>query len=226
MEYEVLDIMNIVEEENAKAADIPSDEAKGLAELTADEIKAINYRIAEVAENPDVFACLWKARKSIYNAVRAVKKENPGTKFTGFGAGGDSEIDIVRVRPQDILRSGTALTDWLTDVASTGVAYYESGSNDDYINTGKYTSRVYCGWVDPIDSPKCVGVLVDHQGAQKKYRVDLLWSLSKDYPLVIHKPILFKPNTTYRVQVRYNETGDDALEPVGVIAAIASQIEF
>lgn len=224
MKYEVLDIMDIVERENDEASYIPEDAAQGYAELTVDEIIAINYRIAELAENEDVFACLWKARKSIYNSVRAVKAENSGSKFVGFGAGGDDEIDLVKVRPQDIVRNGTALTQFLTTITSTGVQDYESDSGGGYVKLSKYESRVYCGWVDPIDSPKAIGILIDHQGAQRKYRVDLLWSLIKDYPVIPHVPVLLRPNTTYKIQARYNVTGDDALEPVAVIAKIASQI--
>ena len=223
--YEILDIMEIVERANEEASEIPEDRPRGYAGLTPDEIIAINYRLAEVAENEDVFACLWKARKSIYNSVRAVKAENPGAKFVGFGAGGDDEIDLIKARPQDIKKTGTALTKFLQSVTS-GVTYYESDTGDNYIELSKHESRVYCGWVDPIDSPKAIGVLIDHGGAQKKYRVDLLWSLARDYPVIPHKPVLLKPYTTYRIQARYLADGDDALEPVATIAKIASQITF
>lgn len=225
-ELSIRDIMEIVTAENEKAMGFPEDPAKGLAELTPDEVRAINTRIAEIAENEDVFESLWQSRFAIYDAVRAVKKENPGTTFIGFGAGGDNEIDIVRIRPQDVVRGGTALTDWLTSVTATGVADYESGSGGDYVALGEGESRVYCGWVNPIASPKAVGVLIDHVGEQKKYRVDLLWSLNRDFPIVVHKPVLLRPNTRYKIQVRYNATGDDALQPVGVVVKIASQITF
>jgi len=225
-ELSVYDIMDLVDRANKEAKMIPEDPARGLSDLTSDEIRAINNRIAEISENEDVFTCLWSARGAIYDAVRAVKRENPGTKFVGFGAGGDNELDLVKVRPKDIKRDGTALTDWTTDVTTAGIADYESDTGGAYIKLDKSEARVYCGWVDKASTPAALGVLIDHIGEQKKYRVDLLWGLTRDYPLIVHKPVLLRPNTSYKVQANYNITGTDALQVVGVIVKIASQIVF
>ena len=207
----LMDINSIVEAENASVRSISGDENH--APLSADEIRAINNRIAEIAENPDVFGVLWKARKAIYRAVAAVKKENP-KPFEGFTAEGDA-YDLILLRPQDIKRDGTALTTFTTDVTAVGVADYESDTGGAAISLDKYEGRVYCGWADPVDVPKAVGVEIQRNN-NDRFIIPTLFSLCKDYPIIQHTPVIIKPYDSYKITVRYAATGTDRLMPVGV----------
>jgi len=219
-EFGIMDINRIVEIANSQAQPRPQTET--LASLSADEVRAINERIAEIAENEEVFAVLWNAREDIYDIVRAVKKKNPGSEFKGMDAEGD-DLDLILVRPQDIKKTGTALTSWIFS-ATAGTDYFESDTNDANLQLAEDEGRVYCGWADPIDSPKAVGVQFNLPGISKI--VPLNFDLSKDYPIIQHKPVKILPKVSYSIQVRYKATGTDALRPIAVYATKAANLSL
>jgi len=207
----LMDINSIVDAENANPPSFS--ETEKMASLSAEEVVAINKRIAEVAENPDVFGVLWNARQAIYNAVRIVKK-NVHQDFKGFEAEGD-ELDLIIIRPQDVLRDGTALETFTTSVSATGVSDFESDTGGAEVTLSEEEARVYCGWIDPVDSPKSIGVMIQ-KGRSQSYIIPTPFKMCKDYPVIQHVPVIIKPKDSYKIQVRYNAIGTDALEPVGV----------
>jgi len=206
-EYSIVDIFNM-----AKATALPaygSDEK--LAELSESEVKLIHDRLMVLAENEEVFGALWEAREAIYEAVRAVKKWTK-TDFKGAYAEGD-DLDLHVIDAPDIMVSGTPLTVFEKSV-SAGTAYYWSGPSDAKIQLNEDEAIVIVGWYDPVDSPKATRVKFELP--KRDYVVKLPFRFTKDVPLVVHDPVIIKPKESFRIQVRYDSSGDDALMPVGV----------
>ncbi|MCD6407237.1 hypothetical protein J7L81_05145 [Candidatus Aerophobetes bacterium] len=229
--FEMLKIEEIVKEyeanlEAARGTTIYSVNAdKGKGSLDIGEIRAINKRLMSVAENEEVFACLWRAREAIYDMVRAVKWERKKGKFVGEGAEGD-DLDLILARPQDIKKAGTALTTWLFS-ATAGTDYYESDSGDGKLTLGTGANaegRVYCGWADPIDSPKMVAVL--YELPKRNILEPTPFELNKDYPVIAHTPIEIFPGNSYRIQCRYHTNGDDMARPICVIIKAAEKFSL
>jgi len=182
--------------------------------LCKTEMKLINRRLYEQVENEDVFRCLWWARWAIYRCVRRVKKETK-SDFRGIYAEGD-DLDLIVLRPQDVRKTGTVLTTWLF-TASVGTDYYESDTGDADLVLGAGATaegRVYCGWADPIDSPKIVAVL--YELPKRNVLVPTPFELAKDYPVINHMPITIEPGQSYKIGCRYFAAGDDKARPIAV----------
>jgi len=206
-EYSLEDIFNMVEQ--TALPDYPDEEK--LAALSPEEATAINKRLIQIAENDDIFAVLWKGRDKIYDAVRAVKKWTK-TDFHGPNAEGD-DLDLNIIDASDVVQSGTQLTTFVKNVTA-GTTYYWSGTNDDKVKLDDDEAIVILGWYDPIDSPKASRVLIELP--KRNFIANLSFELNKDVPLIVHEPIIVKPKESFRVQVRYKESGTDMLMPIGV----------
>lgn len=206
-EYSVMDVFNMM-----KAAALPAyGEEPKLAQLDPEEVAAINKRLAQLAENEEVFGALWEARESIYEAVRAVKKWTK-TDFKGSYAEGD-ELDLDVIDAPDVKVNGTALAVFEKTV-SEGTAYYWSDTGNNKIQLDEDEAIVIVGWYDPVDSPKATRVLFELP--KRNFLVKLPFRFAKDMPLVVHEPVIIKPKESFRVQVRYDADGTDALMPIGV----------
>lgn len=216
-EYSIKDIMDQM---SLEALPEFPDEPK-LAELKPDEIKAIHYRLLQVAENEEVFHALWEARNKIYEAVRMVKKRT-NTDFKGFNAEG-SDLDLHLVGAQDVMSNGTALTVFEKSVTA-GTAYYWSDTGNSKVEVDEDEALVIVGWYDPVDSPKATKLMIELP--KRRMIVDLPFRFNKDVPLIIHEPVIVGPKEKFRVQVRYDSDGTDALMPVAVKISKAENFEL
>jgi len=207
-EYSLMDLFA-----ELKRAELPvyGEEPK-LGELTPDEVAAINERLAQIAENEEVFSALWEAREAVYEAVRAVKKWTK-TDFKGALAEGD-ELDLDIIMPDDTEKTGSQRTVWEYSVSTAGTEYFWSGSGDEKVTLDEDEAILIVGWYDPVDSPKASRVMFELP--KRNFYVNLPFDMAKDVPLIIHKPEIIKPKEKFAIQVRYNAAGTDALRPVGV----------
>lgn len=206
-EYSLEDVFKIVEQ--TALPDYPDEEK--LAALSPEEAHKINQRLIQIAENDDIFAVLWKGRNAIYDAVRAVKKWTK-TDFHGPNAEGD-DLDLNIIDATDVVKSGTALTTFVQDVTA-GKAYYWSTIDDEKVKLNDDEAIVILGWYDPIDSPKASRILIELP--KRNFIANLPFEMNKNLPLIVHEPIVVKPKESFRVQVRYKESGTDMLMPIGV----------
>jgi len=207
VEYGVIDLYNMM-----KTSALPAygEEAK-LAELTPDEVDAINKRLAQLVENEEIFGVIWEGKEAVYEAVRAVKKWTH-TDFKGPLAEGD-ELDLDVIDAPDVEATGTPLTKFEKSVTA-GTAYYWSGAGDEKIVLNDDEALVIFGWYDPVDSPKATRVLFELP--KRDFLVKLPFKFAKDIPMIVHDPVIIKPKESFLIQVRYDASGDDALMPIGV----------
>jgi len=217
VEYSVIDLYNML-----KGTALPAygDEPK-LAELRPDEVAAINERLAQLIENEEIFGVIWEGREAVYEAVRAVKKWTK-TDFRGPLAEGD-ELDLDVIDAPDVEVNGSALTTFEKTV-SAGTAYYWSGSGNAKVQLDEDEAIVIFGWYDPVDSPKATRVLFELP--KRNFLVKLPFKFAKDLPMVVHKPVLIKPKESFRIQVRYDADGDDALMPIGIKITKAQNVSL
>ncbi len=198
-----------------------------LAALSADEVREINNRLLQIAENEEIFHALWEARMGsgeylgIYDAVRLVKKWTK-TDFRGINAEGD-DLDVHLIMPWDVVKSGTALSTWKQTVTA-GTTYFWSDTGDGKVNLGEDEAIVIVGWYDPVDSPKASAVMIELP--KRNIKVELPFDMNKDMPLIIHPPVVVKPKESFRVKVKYSADGDDALRPIGVKISKADNFNF
>jgi len=218
--YSILDIDEIIERENEAIEAQYGKTGKVYAatedygSLSGEEVQMINLRIGQIAENEDVFAVLWSARRAIYEVVRAVKAKLKSTEavFMGEFAEG-KQLDIEPVMPADVKKGGTPLTDWLQTVTA-GEAYFESDSGDGKITLPDWEGRVYLGWIDTIDSPKLVSVM--YELSMRNVMVKTPFEMCKEFPLIRHRAIKLIPADSYRIKVKYKGDGDDMARPLAV----------
>jgi len=210
-EYSILDLRSLVKQ--TPVTRIEANTAMGYGALEPDEIEAIHSRLLEVAENEEVFSILWQSREAIYDAVRILKGKYPGRRFRGPKARGE-DLDLMIVMPSDIKKSGTELPSFEQTISSAGAAYYESDSGDAKLTLSSNEARVYCGWVDPVDTPLASKVAIELPDEIYVFRLPFEFKL--EYPVVGHDPVIVKPETQYRIKVYYSGTGTDALMPIAV----------
>lgn len=215
MELSMFDIIEKVDKAPTGGYTRYGEGVSGRASLNGDEVKAVHDRLHQIAENEDVFACLWDAKDHILDMVSQVKAQNANSPFVGAGAEGN-QLDMRMLIPSDVDKTGTAQTTWVFS-ASEGTDYYESAASDGDCTTGEDEGRVYCGWVDPIDEPKMVNVQYSKDGGLTQMLVDTPFDMVKDYPIVRHKPFKVFTEQDYNVQVRYDAGGDDKAIPVAVV---------
>lgn len=207
-EYSIKDIFDMV-----NVGSLPSfPEEPKYAELSPEEVKAINDRLLTIAENEEAFSALWEARNQIYEAVRMVKKRTH-TDFKGSNAEGD-DLDLHFIMPWNVKKHGTPLSTFYQDVTA-GTDYYWSDTNDAKVELDEDEGLVIVGWYDPIASPKPARVLFELP--KRNFLSDLPFKMNKDTPVVIHEPIIVGPKDKFRIQVHYLEDGKDALMPIGVL---------
>jgi len=207
VEYSVIDLYNMM-----KTSALPAyGEEPKLAELTPDEVNAINERLAQLIENEEIFGVIWEGKEAVYEAVRAVKKWTH-TDFKGPQAEGD-ELDLDVIDAPDVMVSGTPLTKFEKSVTA-GTAYYWSDSGDEKVKLNEDEAIVIFGWYDPVDSPKATRVLF--QLPKRNFLVKLPFRFAKDLPMIVHRPVIVKPKEAFRVRVRYDADGEDALMPIGI----------
>jgi len=218
---DLLDIEEIVVRANKAAVTIAA-RLPEFASLTTAEIERIHQRLMEIAENEYVFYALWSNRSIIYDAVRVVKAKRGKGEFMGAEAEGDN-LDLLILRPADIKKTGTALTNWVF-TATAGTDYFESATGDARLELPDYEARVYCGWADPVDSPKLECVLYELPTRNEPHPTPC--ELNSEYPVIVHKGVLIKPETAYRIQVRYHTNGTDMARPIGVRTVPAEKFTF
>ena len=160
-------------------------------------------------------------KKAIIDVIREVKKETR-QEFLGPYARG-SELTAVEIRPQDVLRGGTALTTWLSSV-SAGVAWFESGAGNAAIECPEHEGRAYIGFVDVVDTPRVVAIQLE-KGGDPQIPVAMDFEKCSEYPVIqLPTPWKITPRDRYRIQVRYHSPGNDSLRPLGLRIATAATL--
>ncbi|MEM1551566.1 MAG: hypothetical protein QXH03_02715 [Candidatus Bathyarchaeia archaeon] len=197
------------EEKNVRFAGAITD----LAALSSDEVAIFRDQLQKIMSevNPSVAKIISANAEVLINLIRRVKTETKSS-FKGATARG-KELTIELCRPSWFLRNGTPITTWLY-TATAGTSWFISGAGNAPVALPEDEGFAFLAWADPIDTPKAEAIQLE-KGGDLYVPESLPWDLTKEYPVIpLKEPWVILPEDSYRIQVRYNISGDDKLQPI------------
>lgn len=210
-----------------------------VAEVTADEVKALLVKIDTIANSyqNDGIAVLYAENfPVVLTSMRMVKTETK-SPFKGIMATG-TELDAVALIPEHVgggilnpaATAGKGLYGGASGAVLTWLQTFVAGVSDDLIpeqTMDEDAGLVHLGAIDTVDVPKInrlrftiSGVPTPAQPAPFNYKKQ-----SNTTPFVrFEKPILVGPERTQKIDVDPNIAGDSKFELLSVLIARADEL--
>lgn len=186
-------------------------------------------RIFPAEQNPLVSKMVADGLPDIIRAVQAVKEESK-VQYEGMTAQGVA-LDINLMRPGDFTRinGATSPVGWLQSYTATGdTDWLGTPANDEVLSDNE--AMVFLGLIDPIEVPKVSAIQFFRfdraLGPAQVLTLDIRSTFgSQQMPMYqLPRPVVMVPEDGFNVTVFVEQTGDDRLQPVGLIIARRSDI--
>lgn len=188
-------------------------------QVFVDEMVVLSKRL----RHPFVSDIIARGAKFVWDAVRLV---NVTTRngYKGVAGRGDALVFM----PFELRDTGSAggfpgtnpRSTWVVNRTATGAArlYPAANTVDMLINSLPVLSHVILGWIDPVSYPKAASVQLVYDDPWPEEFLDWHWREAQAHyetPVYeLRQPWIITPGRTYRVNARYDATGQDKLQPI------------
>jgi len=176
------------------------------------------------ARNPYIADIIARGAGFVWDAVRLTNEQT-----TGGYKGATSRGTPLAVNPFTLRDTGSAggypgtnpLSTWTIVRTVTGAARLFPAANnvDMLISSLSVMSHVILGWVNTVPVPKTQSVQLQQTDPWMEEFFNWTWQKESGEQVVNvyenKQPWITRPGNSYRVNVRYDRTGQDELQPIG-----------